>query len=97
MKSRCLRALKSYRFKIFLNDNNNNKRHSPQKRCLFCGVELDQVEEVSYLGITFTSKFWVYVMRRNQIGYKSIVRPKLECASTAWDPYTIANKTPTRR
>jgi hypothetical protein len=26
LKNRCLRALKSYRFKIFLNNNNNNSR-----------------------------------------------------------------------
>jgi hypothetical protein len=26
LKNRCLRALKSYRFKIFLNNNNNNKK-----------------------------------------------------------------------
>ena len=67
----------------------SNKKHPPQKRYLFCGVELDQVEEISYLGITFTSKLkWNHhvssvaskatkvlgVMRRNLWNFPKKVR-----------------------
>ena len=34
----------------------SNKRSPPVKKYTLCGVELEQVEEITYLGITLTSK-----------------------------------------
>ena len=34
----------------------SNKRSPPVKKYTFCGVELEEVEEITYLGITLTSK-----------------------------------------
>lgn len=71
-------------------------------------MELEQVEEISYLGITVNSKLkWnthississnaskvLGMVRLNmwncpkQVRETSLVRPKLEYASTAWDPH----------
>ena len=34
----------------------SNKRSPPVKKYTFCGVELEQVDDITYLGITLTSK-----------------------------------------
>lgn len=34
----------------------SNKRSPPVKKYTFCGVELEQVDNITYLGITLTSK-----------------------------------------
>ena len=34
----------------------SNKRYPPVKKYTFCGVELEQVDDITYLGITLTSK-----------------------------------------
>ena len=87
------------------------KRDPPKKVYKLCGVILEEVQSIPYLGLTLDKKLkWsnhiqnittnanrtLGLMRRNfwncpreikEITYKTIVRPKLEYASAAWDPY----------
>ena len=77
----------------------------------FCGVKLEQVESMSYLGVTFNDdlkwsnhvstisskasrvlgmmkrNLWNFPKKVKEIAYTTIVRPKLEYACAALDPY----------
>ena len=88
-----------------------NKNNPPQRKYVFCGVELEQVDSFPYLGVTISNqlKWSAYVsmtaakankslgtIQRNlwncpknvkEIAYTSLIRPKLEYASAAWDPF----------
>ena len=91
----------------------SHKNNPPQRKCVFCGVELEQVDSFSfpYLGVTISNKLkWsahvsmiaakvnksLGTIQRNlwncpknvkEIAYTSLVQPKLEYASVAWDPF----------
>ena len=89
----------------------STKRDPPQKKYVFCGVELEKVDSISYLGVILNDNLkWskhvqstngkaskvLGMMKRNlwncpkrvrETAYTAIVRPKLEYASSAWDPY----------
>ena len=89
----------------------STKKTPPQRKYTFCGVELEQVNSFSYLGVTITEDMkWskhitsiagkesgvLGMIKRNLwscpkdvkvTAYKALVPPKLEYASTAWDPY----------
>ena len=90
----------------------STKKTPPQRKYTLCGVELEQVNSFSYLGVTITedlkwSKHIISIagkangvlgmIKRNLwtgcpkdvkvTAYKALVRPKLEYASAAWDPY----------
>ena len=89
----------------------STKRDPPQKKYVFCGVELEKVDSISYLGVILNDNLkWskhvqsttgkaskvLGMMKRNlwncpkrvrETVYTAIVRPKLEYASSAWDPY----------
>ena len=89
----------------------STKRGPPQKKYVFCGVELEKVDSISYLGVILNDNLkWskhvqsttgkaskvLGMMKRNlwncptrvrEAAYTAIGRPKLEYASSAWDPY----------
>ena len=89
----------------------STKRDPPQKKYVFCGVELEKVDSISYLGVILNDNLkwskhvqsttgkaskvlgmmkrslWNCPKRVRETAYTAIVRPKLEYASSAWDPY----------
>ena len=89
----------------------STKKTPPQRKCTLCGVELEQVNSFSYLGVAITEDLkWskhissiagkasgvLGMIKRNLwscpkdvkvTAYKTLVHPKLEYASAAWDPY----------
>ena len=89
----------------------SHKNNPPQRKYVFCGVELEQVDSFQYLGVTISNKLkWsahvsmiaakanksLGTIQRNlwncsknvkEIAYTSVVRPKLEYASAAWDQF----------
>ena len=89
----------------------SRKNNPPQRKYVFCGVELEQVDSFQYLGVTISNKLkWsahvsmiaakanksLGTIQRNlwncsknvkEIAYTSLVRPKLEYANAACDPF----------
>ena len=89
----------------------SHKNNPPQRKYVFCGVELEQVDTFPYLGVTISNKLkwsahvsitaakaskslgtiqrnlWNCPKKVKEIAYTSLVRPKLEYASAAWDPF----------
>jgi len=89
----------------------STKKVPPQRKYVFCGAELEQVDSISYLRVILNDnlKWSNYVssisgkaskvlgmIKRNlwncskkvkETAYTAIVRPKLEYACAAWDPY----------
>ena len=89
----------------------STKKSPTPMKYLFCGVELEQVDHVSYLGVTLANdlkwsqhissitgkaskvlgmakrNFWNSPQNVKETVYKSLVRPKMEYASEAWDPH----------
>ena len=87
----------------------SQKNNPPQRKYVFCGVDLEQVDSLPYLGVTISNKLkWsahvsitaakanksLGTIQRNlwncsknvkEVAYTSLVRPKLEYASAAWD------------
>ncbi|KAL9988289.1 hypothetical protein ACROYT_G002720 [Oculina patagonica] len=89
----------------------STKKVPPQRKYVFCGTELEQVDSISYLGVILNDNLkWsnhvssisgkaskvLGMIKRNlwncpknvkETAYTAIVRPKLEYACAAWDPY----------
>ena len=89
----------------------STKKNPPQTKYMFCNSELECVDSLSYLGITFNKKlkfsehvsntankaskvlgmaqrnFWNCPQTVRETVYTTIIRPKLEYASVAWDPH----------
>ena len=98
-------------FLYYQPDDISHKDNPPQRKDVFCGVELEQVDSFPYLGVTISNKLkWsahvsmtaakanksLGIIQRNlwncpnnvkEIAYTSLVRPKLEYASAACDPF----------
>ena len=90
---------------------NTTKKSPIQRKYNFCGVNLEQVDSISYLGVVLSHDLkWAWhvstitgkvskvlgMLRRNlwncpqdikEIAYMTLVCPKVEYASQAWDPY----------
>ena len=87
------------------------KKVPPERKYVFCGVKLEQVASMSYLGVILNNN-WTWsndvssisgkankvlgLIKRSlrncpkqvkETAYTVIVRPKLEYACAAWDPY----------
>ena len=89
----------------------STKKAPPQRKYVFCGAELEQVDSISYLGVILNDNLkWsnhvssisgkaskvLGMIKRNlwncpkkvkETAYTAIVRPMLEYACAAWDPY----------
>ena len=52
----------------------------------FCGIELEQLECISYLGVLLNEDL-KWSKRVNTTAYTAVDRPKLEYACAAWDLY----------
>ena len=89
----------------------SHKNNPLQRKYVFCGVKLEQVDSFPYLGVTISNQLkWsahvsmtaakanksLGTIQRNlwncpknvkEIAYTSLVRPKLEYTSAAWDPF----------
>lgn len=74
------------------------------KKFMFCGQVLEEIKNEPYLEpyldcnmkcqliyLALPDRQRSYCMLRGvkEAAFKSLGRPKLECASTAWDPYYI--------
>ena len=114
-----LRRLESWRYHWEMEFNPSkckivtisHKNNPPQRKYVFCGVELQRVDSFPYLAVTISNKLkWsahvsmtaaranksLGTIQRNlwncpknvkEIAYTYLVRPKLEYASVAWDPF----------
>ena len=89
----------------------STKKVPPQRKYVFCGAELEQVDSISYLGVILNDNLkwsnhvssisgkaskvlgmikrnlWNCLKKVKETAYTAIVRPKLEYACAAWDPY----------
>ena len=87
------------------------KNNPPHRKYVFCGVELEQVDSLPYLGVTSNNELkwsahvsmtaakankslgtiqpnlWNCPKSVKEVAYTSLVRPKLEYVSVAWDPF----------
>ena len=54
------------------------------------GYTLEKVDAVNYLGITFTEnlKWDLHITNEKTMAYKTYLHPKVEYASTVWEPHT---------